>query len=320
MNSASFATQIRERYPEGLTGIFAIGGTRTAYLLDHRDQLDDPGKIADYDVYMDYALDLTMGFMRSFFDLGGQNMVIALFSYQGFYERGPEYAAQAAGMCLRTINDAMQAFYREYEVDPYFAGIDTLLHLPENTTEHQLGVAFEQFHQTWPYQDGRRKVIWEVAPIPLFSFWKAHQVMGETAHAELDAELEGTTNMSHLYDVLYKYYARATYGTDIPMPHFYLGTNRNGDLKLRAVLPIALLCGGAFRLYYTPYPSLYTTAEAMQGVLEDLAFGKAMRSFKADYAGQYTPELVEAEYQRVLDLTSDPLSTVGLTRKVVPQP
>ncbi len=31
----SFADRIRERFPEGLTGIFAIGGTRTTFILEH---------------------------------------------------------------------------------------------------------------------------------------------------------------------------------------------------------------------------------------------------------------------------------------------
>ena len=34
MADAEFAQRIRERYPEGLTGLFAIGATRRTYILD----------------------------------------------------------------------------------------------------------------------------------------------------------------------------------------------------------------------------------------------------------------------------------------------
>lgn len=316
MDQAEFVARIREHYPEGLTGVFAVGGTRTAYLLDSRANPSDLGKISDFNAYLEYGEIATIRLMETFFDLGGQNMVLALFSFQGFYERGPEYGEQAANLCLRVINDEFVAFYHKYNVDPYFAGIDTLLHMPEDTVEHRIAQSILTFQANWAYQPDRRKVVWEVAPIPLFSFWQADKVMGAEARAALDAEIAQTTDMSKLNDILYRYYARAAYGTDIPMPHFYLGTNRNGDLKLRAVLPISMLVGGPFRLYYTPYPSLYTTPETMRAVLEDLAFGKAFRSFKTDYSGQYTTTLIEAEHDRVLNLRQNPTTTVGLTRQV----
>jgi hypothetical protein len=100
------------------------------------------------------------------------------------------------------------------------------------------------------------------------------------------------------------------------MPHFYLGSNRNGEMKLHAMLPIALLCGGDFRVFYTPYPTLFMTRETWQVMLEDLAFGKAKRSKKLDYSGQWTPEQAEAEYQRIQALRADPQSTLGLIRPV----
>src|SRR5690606_25401096 len=84
----------------------------------------------------------------------------------------------------------------------------------------------------------------------------------------------------------------------------------------RALLPIALLAGGPFRLYYTPYPSLNMTREAFQAMLEDLAFGKPLRSTKLDYSGQLTPELLQSEYQRGQELSADPRSTLGLVRPV----
>jgi hypothetical protein len=312
----SFADRIRTTYPEGLTGVFAVGGTRTSYILEKQRNDTNPGVIEDFETYADHGFDRLFELIEMFLELGGQNMVIALFSYQGFYERGGEYAEQAARMCLRVIDEAKIKFYKDHEIDPYFAGIDTLLHLPENQYAHQLGSEFAQFQQHWQFQEGRRKIIWEVAPIPLFSFWRANLVMGNEAQAELEASLQQCTDLREMHDSLYRYYARAVYGTDLPIPNFYLGANRNGDLKLRSLLPIALLCGGPFRLYYTPYPSLFITSEALQAILEDLAFGKPLNSMKFDYRGRITSELLQAEYQRVQELSANPESTLGLIRQV----
>ena len=313
---SSFAARIRERYPEGLTGILAVGATRTTYILDHNRQGTDPGHIHDFATYADYAIERLMGLIAMFFDLGGQNVIVPMFSYQGFYERGEEYGSLAAKACLNLISDGILTFYREHQIDPYFAGIDTLLNLPADQLAHQIGARLEAANKRWPYQAGRHKLIWEVAPIPLFSFWRAEAVMGQEAHAALQKELSAATDLRVMHDLLHRYYARAIYGTDIPMPHFYLGTNRNGDLKLRAMLPIALTCGDPMRLFYTPYPPLYITQETFQAILEDLAFGKRLHSTTTDYSGSYTPELAEAEYQRILELSTDPTSTVGLLRQL----
>ena len=47
-----------------------------------------------------------------------------------------------------------------------------------------------------------------------------------------------------------------------------------------------------------------------------VAFGKRLRSTNIDYAGKLTPDLLEAEYERVMALSSDPASTLGLVRPV----
>jgi hypothetical protein len=312
-----FAQQIRERFPEGLTGIFAVGGTRTSYILAANRELSDPGRIEEMEKYADFALDKLLELLRTFLQLGGQNIVVPVLSYQSFAnERGAQYAEETAQLALELTNNEWINFYHEFEIDPYFTGIDTLLHLPGHTFAHELGIQCRQFNESWTYQQGRRKIIWEVAPIPLFSLFRAHEVMGAEAKAELEAELEQCSDLQKMHDLAYKYYARAVYGTDLPYPHFYIGTNRNGDLKLRALLPIALLCGGPFRLYYTPYPSLFMTPETLKAILEDLAFGKPLRSTKIDYSGQVTSELLEAEYERVQELSADPFSTLGLIRSM----
>ena len=121
--------------------------------------------------------------------------------------------------------------------------------------------------------------------------------------------------MREMDDLLYRYYARAAYGTDLPQPHFYLGSNRNGDLKLRSILPISLLMRQRLSLLLYPLSHLVHSRESMQAMLEDLAFGQAkLRSFEKDYRGKYTPALAEAEYERFRALAADPNTILGMSR------
>ncbi len=313
----AFAARIRDRYPEGLTGIFAVGGTRTTFILENNHNNPDPGAITDFSTYALASFDRYFKLIKDFIELGGQHMVIPVLSYQLFFDKGEAYAKTVAEFCLWLVNDRAVEFYKQNHIAPYFVGIDTLLHLPEDHFAHELGRKLAAFQQQWEYEEGDHKVIWEIAPIPLFSFWRAHEVMGAEAQAALEAELTQCTDLQEVQNLTYKYYSRAVYGTDLPYPHFYVGTNRNSDLKLRALLPIALLCGGPFRLFYTPYPSLSMTQETLKVILEDLAFGKSLSSSKrGDYSGQITSELLNTEYQRVMELSANPYSTVGLVREV----
>src|SRR5262245_9627956 len=113
----SFAERISERYPEGLTGIFAIGGTRTTSILGENRQQADPGKIEDFAAHGAYLQNKYAEFMRMFFELGGKNMIITASSFRGFHERGGEYAELVTKELLRLVNSDFQAFYRENDVD-----------------------------------------------------------------------------------------------------------------------------------------------------------------------------------------------------------
>jgi hypothetical protein len=311
----NFAERIRARYPEGLTGAFAVGGTRTTYILEHNRQNTNPGQIADLTDYADYLLQRYFDFINLFLELGGQNMIITALGYQSFHERGEQYARFISEATLALINERSVQFYRERGIDPYFAGIDTLLALPPDNPARQLGLDLDAFQKGWPYQAGRYKVVWEIAVIPLFSFWQAPRVLGEAGTAELEGQMATATSLEAMYQTLYRHYARAAYGTELPITHFYLGTNRNGDMKLRSILPIAMLCGGPFRLFYTPYPTLFISRETLQAILEDLAFGKpTLRSQRTDYRDQYTSELAEAEYRHFLQQSADTGTVVGLSR------
>ncbi len=311
---AEFAARIHERYPEGLTGIFAIGGTRTAYILERNRHREDPGQIDDFTDYAQYTLEQYLRLIIDFFELGGKYLVIPPLSYQAFYERGEAYTQVVMDYTLDLVGDRATAVYKQYDVDPYFVGIDTLLQLPETQSIRALGVQLQRFQQEWSYSPERRKVIWEIAPIPLYSFWQAQQAMPDDATQKVDTALRSATDMREMYDVLFEYYSRAALGTEIPVPHFYVGTNRNGDLKLRSMIPIALIAGGPFRMFFLPYPSPFMTRKALQAILEDLAFGGKSMSKSYDYSGTYSSDLVQAEYRRVVELASDVQSIVGLKR------
>ena len=311
---ALFAARIEERYPEGLTGILAIGGTRTAYILERRRFEQDPGQIGDFQDYVRYALGRYMALMGDFFVLGGKYLVIPPLSHQAFYERGEEYTRVLLTYTPLLTGEQMVDFYHRHNVDPFFVGIDTLLQLPKSQAAHKLGAELQAFQENWEYDPSRRKVIWEIAPIPLYSFWRAQQTMPLDAQQALEIALRDADDMRVMYKALFTYYARAALGTEIPVPHFYVGTNRKGDLKLRSMIPIALLAGGGFRMFFLPYPSLMMTKAVLRAILEDLAFSGPAHSKAYDYSGRYTSADAQQEYQRVQELVADPQAVVGMLR------
>lgn len=314
---AAFAQRIQERYPEGLTGVFAIGATRRTYILEQRRTEPNPGQIKDFAAMGNYLIDRYFALCTDFFELGGQNMIVTALSYLAFFRRGPEYAEGVTYETLRLISDYSIDFYRSHNIDPYFIGLEPLFHQPSDNLFHQMAQQLTTFMHEWPYQEGRRKLVWEIASIPLFSFWQFVIDLSEAERQRIQEQITDTQDLSALHALVYELYAQKVYGTYIPMPHFYLGTNMSGDLKWRSPMPLALNGGEHIRAYYTPYPSLFLTREAFKHILEDLAFGKRLHAPASyDYADVYTPELVDAEYRRIQDLVANPEVIVGLTRKV----
>lgn len=315
VDGTDFADRIRARYPEGLTGLFAIGGTRTQFILENNRSSSNPGAITDLEDYASRLLKGYFDFSGMFFDLGGQNMVITALGFESFYQRGDAYARFIAQSTLNLISDQAIEYYHSLAADPYFIGIDTLLLLPESHPAYELGAAMARFMGQWEYDDSRRKIVWEIASIPLLTLWRASDSNRSGGDGPALVAVEEPSDLVAVFRTNYEFFAQFAFGSLIPRPHFYLGTNRNGDLKLRTVLPAAFIGGSDCRLYYTPYPSLMMTREGMMVMLEDLAFGEQkLRSRQMDYKDRYTPELAEAEYQRFQRLVNDPLSIVGLSR------
>src|SRR3954468_11642033 len=157
MADAEFAQRIRERYPEGLTGLFAIGATRRTFILDRNRQQENPGHIADFSEQGAYLQEQYHKLISTFFGLGGQNMLIAALSFRSFFERGGEYAELVSQEVLRLMNDDACEFYRKGGIDPYFVGIDTLRLLPADSPAQKTAQAMTDFQRNWSCAEGRRK-------------------------------------------------------------------------------------------------------------------------------------------------------------------
>lgn len=313
-----FATQIQTRYPEGLTAIFAIGATRRTYLMLYRDQLQ-PGRITDFDHMASEIHRMYLRLLGDFFSLGGQNVIVPVLSYRSFFERGEAYFQQVVPAALKLTNDDSLAFYEQWQVDPYISGLEVLLRQPEESPLHVLARTYQQFLATWPYCPGRRKVIWEIASIPPLVFWEIIRGFSEDEQAEIEQAITQAGSLEQIQEALYSRFTQRVFGTDLPMPHFYLGSNMSGDIKYRAPMALALTGGEYLRGYYLPYPTLFLTRENLQHILQDLAFGERLNAPKQlDYSDKYTADLVEAEYQRVLRIAADPNAILGLTRRVKP--
>ena len=311
-----FHELMREKYPNGLTGVFAIGGTRTTYILEQNRDADDPGEIVDFDEHSTYLMSRYRDFIRMYLELGGGHLIVTVFSFLGFHNRGPDYARFATENMKQLMLPEQVAFYKEMNIDPYFAGIDTLLLDPPESPVHQLGVELTAFQNNWDYQEGRHKLVWEIASLPLFSFWKIFSEMDSEQHAEIQASIQGLPDFEAVYKALYPHYSQMVYGTQLPMPAFYLGTNKSGDLKWRSPMPISLSGGDFLRLFYTPYPTLFTRRETLKRIMEEVVYGKRFFSDQKDYSGRYTRELAQQEYERVMELSKDVNTTLGLARRV----
>lgn len=313
-DDAAFAARIAEGYPEGLTGIIAHGGTRTAYILERQRFKPDPGQLDDFEDYTHYALDQYLRVAVDFFTLGGRYLIMPILAYQRFYEQGERYEQAIIHHTLQLTEDKVTAVYAQHQIDPYFFGIDTLLELPPDQPAHQLGARLQAFQDQWEYDPSRRKLLWEVAPIPLYSFWLAQETVPPDEQQALAATIHEADDMRAMYRTLYAHYARTSLGVDIPVPHFYVGTNRRGELKLRSMTPIALLAGGGFRMFFVPYPSLMMSREALRAIMEDLAFAAPTGAKAYDYSGRYTSEDAQREYQRIQALVNDPTTIAGMRR------
>ena len=134
-----FAASVREHYPEGLTGLFPIGATRRTYILEtQRGNKEDLGTIKDFSDMGEFLLGRYLNFCEMFYSLGGQNAIVTILSFRSFFERGEAYAVNAAKESLRLINQQSIEFYEAQQVDPYFAGLEPMLHQPVDSPMYEM--------------------------------------------------------------------------------------------------------------------------------------------------------------------------------------
>ena len=180
------------------------------------------------------------------------------------------------------------------------SGIDTLRAAPTRIHPRtKTAQAMAEFPTAWPYAEGRRKLIWEIASIPLYSFWQAYASACQQRNAKLlKARMHAAAGLNEVFHRFISFLSERL-RDEIPVPHFYLGTNMSGDLKFRT--PMA--AGANRRRLSADVLCALSAAVHDRRRDEDDAGRSGLRqalSLAQDgLCGRYTPELAEAEYQRI---------------------
>lgn len=278
--------RIQAQFPEGLTGIFALGGTRTSYATQCQRDSNNPGAISDFDHYVEYGLSKSLEIIEWFFRCGGSYAILEILDIYRVTNNREGYRNAAIDAGYSLIDETRREYYQDHSIDPFFSGIDTLLYVPENHPAHQLARAYTQFQANWQYSDKHKKIIFEIAPIPLYTFV-------QTVKPTIDKD----DSLLGLAERLYKHYAQAAYGIYVPPPSFYVGQSRNGDMKSLAFLPMSLDTTGRMRMYFTQYPSFYLTYDAVQKILYDLV-NTRLRANSYDYRDEMTLEMANEMHER----------------------
>lgn len=272
-----------------LSGIIVIGGTRTAYLIDHN--LTN-GKIHDFDHYAQYTREHYQRVIRNFFDLGGTHLIVTVSSWQLFIERGAKYSDLMTESLKMLADSQFNTFYEQQKITPYFVGLEALLDFDNN-----IGNTARFLRDTsYPIRD--KVLVFEIAPIPLLT-WQMTD----------DVDVAGLS-LSEMYDKLYQHYSHKAYGIAMPIPQFYLGSARNG-IKLRAMYPSALTAGANTKYYFLPYPSIYLSKATLKRVIDDCNLtGNRTKSF--DYDGIFNSKITDTLREK-FEYYQDEDVVIGLT-------
>ena len=308
IHEQSLAERIEKQFPEGLTGILVPGATRTSYILEYNRNNHNPGKIEDMQHYMDYGMRKYRRLLLDFYELGGKNAILSVWSFWRFQERDPSYLQPIIDQFGMLISASMISWYQDNDIDPYFSGIDILLTREKNSLEYLFGCRLQTFQAQWKYK-GSRVLVWEFTPMPLYTMFV------NRANDTVAKNLEGAS-YAEMFNTLYQYYMAKICGLELPIPHFYLSTARDGSLKVRSHLFGLDLAVANFRMYFTPYPSFLMTREGLAAILEDLLNDKRVRSLDTDYRDKVTRELAQQMYAYFTQLAANPGTTLGLSKNL----
>lgn len=315
-DETDFANRVRSHFPEGLTGVISPGGTRSAYILAYNRHNKNPGKI-DFADYAEKTFISYCQLLLNFFELGGQNIIDAAPPLGLALTRSPEYIQKMTQYYLTYISQPMQDSYRKMQIDPYFVGLEAIMDSNSTSVLHQYGQRLIDFMETWPYNAGNRKLIFEISPIPLYSLWHSFQAMSASDREHLDNQLrsEVETDFNKLNNTLYRYFIRAIYGFELPPPHFTLSTNAKGSCKAYLSMPTLFSSGINMKFFYTPYSPIHMKRGALKRIIEDLIAPKQSVSHEMDYRTQsLSSQNMATAFVAMQELIDDFDSILGLTK------
>lgn len=274
----------------------AIGGTRTAYLIDRH--LTD-GKIMDFHDYTKYSLHQYKRIIANYLSLEGQHLILPVYAWQLLIERGEKYAEVSVRALEMLITPEMSQFYSEYNIQPHFAGLE-VLQMSSNPILRQVAENFQNFENQYQYSPDKHHLVWEIAPMPLLTF-------GQNSFPQ---KVTNTDDIAGLHDNLYKHYAKIAYKAQLTPPDIYIGSAKNGDLKIRSMFPMALGAGEDTRFYFLEYPSVLITKEHLRLIMEDARQAEYMKTY--DYEDVMNEEKLNELKNRYQKMMEDN-SILGIT-------
>lgn len=263
---------------EKLSGIIVIGGTRTAYIVDRQIAT---GEITDFQDYADYCAEHYQRIIKDFIDLGGEHLQLPILGWQSFVNRGEKYAIAISQTVQMLTNDEFDTFFRQHRIYPHFVGLESLRLLPSEHYAHKMALHLKAYEETFDIDSVQHHLIWEVASIPNLTI----------AQSPIQTDLAGL-NLKEIHDGLYDHYSRLIYGANLPIPDFYIGSARNGHIKLRATVAPALAPGSDTKFYFLKYPTILLNRENLERIMNDVR-KSGLSSKQYDYDGIMNQKLLE---------------------------
>ncbi|MEO1253648.1 MAG: hypothetical protein AAFY41_02005 [Bacteroidota bacterium] len=276
-----------------VSGIIVVGGTRTAYIIDR--QLSD-GKIIDFQDYANYCAEHYQRIITDFISLGGTHVQIPVYGWQAF-QRGDDYINAIAQSVLMLTNSDFDQFYRENNIQPYFSGLELLYQLPHEHPFHETLVHLETYKNNFK-GSGDRAVIWGIMPIPILAITQAQQPDFSALNAD------------EIPSFLYEYYSKIVYGVECPLPDFYIGSARTGQIKLRTALHPSIAPGATTKYYWLQYPTIWLNRTTLEIIMIDCQ-KQYMNQSNFDYESQMTPMLLEELTTRFRNVINDTSKIIG---------
>lgn len=271
----------------------AIGETRTAYLIERN--ITD-GKIVDFQDYADYSILQYMRIIEDYILLGGEHLILSVYSWQLLVEQGAKYAELSVNALNMLTSPTMKQFYIEHNIQPRFVGLE-ILQMNSNKVLREVADNFENHEKEYDYSPDKHQLIWEIATMPLLTYGQNTTPQRITDDI---ANLDG--DIANLHDDLYNHYAKIAYKIDIPPPDIYIGSAENGDLKIRSMSPMAFSAEQATKFYFLKYPSILITKQHLKLIMDDAEQATYMKTDDDDeMMNEATLNQLKSRYQKAMN-------------------